>query len=915
MTGSHTTIILILLLMFGISSLRKVAGWILDWEWWKELGQTDTLLSAISYGVTPVVLVGLLSFILFWVAHARGMKTAGTSLSSNPGYSRITTLALFILAYLTASATVDPWTAVLYFGGSQLPPDTGSWKDPVFQHPLSFYLFQLPFYKLLLRVLLALSLLTGIIFVATQIFWSARLRGPVITASGSIEFQDLNWKPGVHATFLRLAVTIFLLALALDRFLDRYALLTNDHQFMVGIDFVDDRVRLPLLMLGVAGSLGAAAFVWMRRWSVVLVCLGVPFVLSAVLPALVQAVYVRPNEISIQRPYIERHIQATRAAYGLDHRSSVVEYKAKLENRVDPVRNKALFDNIRLWDWRAFHDTVTQIQALRPYYVFNDTDVDRYRIDGALRQVMLTPRELDVRQLSADARSRWMNPHFIYTHGYGMVLAEANRITLDGLPLLFIQDAPPVVKSSSLKLTRPELYYGEVVHEPVFVRTGQQEFNYPSGSENVHTRYEGKGGFPISSFAMRFAAALSQADWNILLTGFLAPESRMMIRRNIRDRVGQLAEFLTWENDPYLVIDKAGHLVWMIDGYTSSDAHPYARNVRLTGQPRANYVRNSVKATIDAYDGTVTIYIFDPTDPIIQAYARLFPKLFQPASRMPADLREHARYPEGMFRIQAEMYRTFHMLDPEAFYNKEDSWDIARGMSTREDRSDSVAPTYVVATLPGETTPEFLLMIPFTPRNKDNLIGIMMARCDGDRLGELVFLQLSKQELIFGPRQIDARINQDQNISKDLSLWNREGSQVLRGQMLVLPVDDTFVYIEPIYIQSSEARMPQLKKVAIAVGNSLIYTDTYEQALAELTRLGPQTPGEASQTRAPAPAATSAATSAATPEKPSLTVISDADRKMEQIRRHMQRYRELAAQGKWAEAGKELEALEAAVKR
>jgi uncharacterized membrane protein (UPF0182 family) len=829
-------------------------------------------------------------------------------LRSNPGYSRITTIALFILAYLTASATVDTWTAVLYFGGSQLPPDTAQWKDPVFQHPLSFYLFQLPFYQLLLRVLLALSLMTGIIFVATQLFWSARLRGPIITAAGSIEFQDLDWKPGLHAKFLRTAATIFLLALAADKFLDRYGLLTNDHQFMVGVDFVDERVRLPLLMLSVAGCLAAAALVWLRRWKLVLVCLVVPFVLSGVLPVLVQAVYVRPNEISIQKPYIQRHIQATRSAFGLDHRSRVVEYKAKLETRIDPVKNKALFDNIRLWDWRAFHDTVTQIQALRPYYVFNDTDVDRYRIDGTLRQVMLTPRELDVRQLSADARSRWMNPHFIYTHGYGMVLAEANRITQDGLPLLFIQDAPPVVKTNSLKLTRPEIYYGEVVHEPVFVRTGQQEFNYPSGSENVHTRYEGKGGFPISSLPMRFAAAVARTDWNILLTGFLAPESRMMIRRNVRDRVGQLAEFLIWEHDPYLVITEAGHLVWMIDGYTASDAHPYSRHVRLAGQPQANYVRNSIKATIDAYDGTVTLYIFDPTDPIIQAYARLFPKLFQPASQMPADLREHARYPEGMFRIQAEMYRNFHMLDPEAFYNKEDSWDLARGLNTREGRPESVAPTYVVATLPGETRPEFLLITPFTPRNKDNLIGIMVARCDGDNLGELVFLQLSKQELIFGPMQIEARINQDQNISKDLTLWNQQGSQVLRGQMLVLPVDDTFVYIEPIYIQASEARMPQLKKVVIATGNSLIYADTYDQALAELTGLRPQAPAEVS--RAPQPP-----TPAAPAERTSPVVSSDADRKLDAIRRHMQRYRELASQGKWAEAGKELEALEAAARR
>ncbi|MBL8228790.1 MAG: UPF0182 family protein [Bryobacterales bacterium] len=910
MTGSPTTLILILLLLFGISSLKKATGWILDYQWWKELGQTETLFSAITYVATPAVLAGMIAFLCFWVAHARGMKAAGTGLGSNPGYGRITTIGLLVLAYLTASATIDNWTAVLYFGGSQVAADSVAWKDPVFQHPLSFYLFELPFYKLLLRVLLAMSLLSGLIFLATQLFWSARARGPVITEAGGIEFQELEWKAGFGATFLRGAATVFLIALAIDKFLDRYALLTTDHQFMVGVDFVDERVRLPLMMLSVAGCLAGAVLLWLRRWRFAVISVVVPFVLTAVLPALVQAVYVRPNEISIQRPYIERHIQATRAAFGLDRRSKEVEYKAKLETRIDPAKNKPLFDNVRLWDWRAFHDTVTQIQALRPYYVFKDTDVDRYRIEGELRQVMLTPRELDVSQLSADARSRWMNPHFIYTHGYGVVLAEANRITADGLPLLFIQNAPPEVKTSSMKLTRPEIYYGEQVHEPVFVRTGQQEFNYPSGSENVHTRYEGKGGFPISSFPMRLAAAIAQTDWNIVLTGFLTPESRMMMRRNVRARVDALAEFLIWENDPYLVITEAGHLVWIIDGYTASDAHPYSRHVGIQGGPRANYVRNSVKATVDAYDGTVTLYVFDPSDPIIQAYWKLFPKLFQPESAMPRDLREHVRYPEFMFRIQAEMYRNFHMRDPEAFYNKEDSWDLARTLGARDARPEPVTPTYVVATLPGETKPEFLLMIPFTPRNKDNLIGIMVARCDGEKLGELVFLQLSKQELIFGPMQIDARINQDQNISKDLSLWNQQGSQVLRGQMLVLPVDDTFVYIEPIYIQASEARMPQLKKVAIAAGNNLIYADTYEQALAELTGLRPQVPLEVS--RAPQPAAAPAGAAA---PAPAASTAADADRRLDQIRRHMQRYRELASQGKWAEAGKELEALETAVRR
>ncbi len=477
-----------------------------------------------------------------------------------------------------------------------------------------------------------------------------------------------------------------------------------------------------------------------------------------------------------------------------------------------------------------------------------------------------------------------------------MVVAEAARITNEGLPVLLVQDAPPAVRTKSLRLTRPEIYFGEVSHEPVFVHTKQPEFDYPSGSGNVETRYAGKGGFPISSFPLRIAAALKFGDWNIVLTSYLTPESRMIIRRRVRDRLEALAEFIVWDRDPYLVITDSGRLVWMVDGYTVSANHPYSRALRIGDAGAINYIRNSVKATVDAYDGAVRIYVFDEQDPVLAAYRRLFPKLFTPNSEMPADLRAHARYPETIFRIQAEIYRTYHMTDPEAFYNKEDVWDLARNLNSPGGRPQPVTPTYIVAALPGSDTPEFLLMTTFTPRNKDNLIGLMVARCDGAALGQLHFLQLSKQQLIFGPMQIEARINQDQVISKDLTLWNQQGSQVLRGQMLVLPVENTLVYVEPIYIQAAEARMPQLKKVVVAMGNRLIYADTYEDAVAQLT--GQQAPP------ARQPAAPAAAPAAPQPEP------DESRRVLEEISRRLQRYKELMGQGRFADAGKEIEALE-----
>jgi uncharacterized membrane protein (UPF0182 family) len=398
-----------------------------------------------------------------------------------------------------------------------------------------------------------------------------------------------------------------------------------------------------------------------------------------------------------------------------------------------------------------------------------------------------------------------------------------------------------------------------------------------------------------------------EGDANILLTNYLTPESRMMIRRKVGDRLDTVAGFIRWDQDPYMVISAAGRLIWMVDGFTTSGGHPYARGLNVRGIGNVNYIRNAVKATIDAYDGTTRLYIFAPEDPIIRAYQRLFPTLFNPASEMPADLRAHARYPENMFRVQAEIYRTYHMLDPQAFYNKEDVWDLARFTPTQgTGEPQPFTPTYVVASLPDQDKPEFLLLMPFTPRNKDNMIGLMLARCDGENLGDIVVLQLSKQELIFGPMQIAARINQEQTISKDLSLWNQQGSQVLRGQVLVLPVGNTFLYVDPLYIQATQARMPQLKKVVLAVGNRLIYADTYEQALAQL-----KTGAQGLVQQASAPAAPPQAGAAPPPAAPSAPA---AEQKLQSVREHLQRYRQFASQGRWAEAGKELEAIEAAAK-
>jgi len=893
------TILVIVVLFLLFAGARVAARYLIEYQWWKEMNQVPTWIDILIYSITPVAAGVLIAFAVLWLAHSRALAFAGTRLGAHRRYALLSSVALLLAAWVLSSATLDTWTVVRYFGGKGLPEAAAGWRESVFGLPLRFYLFDLPFYRLLLRYTLALTVLSAGVYWLAARGWQLARSFPEMQQTGEFDPHMLRLEGALESRFLRGIAAVLLAALAVQFFLGRYEMLYQDHGFMVGVDYVAAKVALPLQWLMIAACLAGSALVLAGRWKMLLIVV-VVFLARFATPAIVSAVYVKPNEISIQRPYIQTHIRAARSAFGLDRKVRETEFTARLQTPIDVDKHRPLFDNVRLWDWRAFHDTTTQIQALRPYYVFADTDVDRYTIDGQLRQVLLTPRELDMRQLVG--AQGWVNSRFIYTHGYGMVMAEANRITAEGLPVLFVHDAPPRVETTSLKLARPELYYGEVVHEPVFVHTAQREFNYPSGTDNVFSSYEGNGGFPIASFPLRIAAALHFGDYNILLTSYFTERSRMMIRRNVRQRLEHLASFIRWDPDPYLVLTDEGRLVWTVDGYTTSSAHPYSSSIQMANLGSFNYIRNAVKATIDAYDGTVRIYIFDPSDPIIRAYQNIFPKLLLPWSDMPEDLRSHARYPESFFRAQAEIYRTFHMLDPQAFYNKEDLWDIARNVQGQDIRPQTVTPTYVVATLPGEFTPEFLLILPFTPRNKDNMIGLMVARCDGEHLGELVFLQLSKQELIFGPMQIEARINQDQNISKDLSLWNQQGSQVLRGQMLVLPLEDTFIYVEAIYIQASEARMPQLRKIVLAVGNTLVYRDTYEEALAEL----------ASLSQAATPTVRPAVAAAASPAAPPPV---QTDPRLERIRDHLRRYRELTGQGRWSEAGRELEAIESELQR
>ncbi len=900
--GRRTPLVaLVIIVLVALFAVRWGASLLIDYEWWNELGQVHTWLDYYSYQTIPVAIGAILAAVVLWWAHLRALKFSGTFLKDHPLYAKLAALAAIFLGWIIAAANIDNWTIMRYIGSRSLPPASNAWHDPIFNLPLHFYLFDLPFYESLRQYVLALTIVSIVLYWLCARGWQLRDQFPDLSHPQQLDLRFLRLTGGLESKYLKGAGAVFLLAMAVRYFLGRYEMVWNEHGFMTGVDYTDATVGLPLQWLLVFAAIAAAVLVVLGRWiPAAFMFLAVP--IAGVVPALFSSIFVKPNEITLEAPYIDAHIRATRSAYGLET-TKEISFETSPEATLDVNKNKALLDNVRLWDWQPFHDTVMTTQALRPYYVFNDTDVDRYSIDGKFHQVLLSPRELDINQLPPGAASSWVNRHFTYTHGYGLVLAEVNKITPEGLPSYLIENMPLQIRTPSLKVVRPELYFGETQDDPVFVHTEQPE---ATGADQ-QSHYEGTGGFPMSSLFMRLAASMQQGDANILLTNYLTPNSRMMIRRRLGERLDAVAGFLAWDPDPYLVITKEGRLVWIVDGYTTSDSHPFSRREDLGNVGTINYMRNAVKATIDAYDGTTHLYIFAPDDPIIQAYRNLFPNLFLPSSAMPPDLRAHARYPEVLFNVQAELYRTYHMTNPQAFYNKEDLWDLSSFISGQGQKPETVKPTYLAATLPGSDKIEFVLLTSFTPRSKQNLIGVMIARCDGEHLGELDVLKLSKQKMTLGPMMISARIDQDQNISKDLTMWNQQGSQVIRGQVLVLPIDDTFLYVEPIYLKASQARMPQLQKVVLGLGDRIIYSDSYDQALAELAGNSETTPNAQPET-------TSAGQPVSTGNPPSGNPAVRNPAIVQAIREHLRKYRELAGQGRWAEAGKELEAIEAAVK-
>ena len=697
-------------------------------------------------------------------------------------------------------------------------------NDPIFSKDIGFYMFSLPFWEFV-RNWLSFAL-TFITVVVAAIY--------VIKKAVKYEYKKFIIETPVKM-HLSLLIGLILVLKSWQYWLNAFKILYSTRGVIFGAGYADTHATLLALRVLMVLALVCAAlfFVTARKenWKLpalgLAVLIGVSILMGGIYPEIIQRAVVLPNEGTKERPFILNNIEATRVAYGLD-KIKEEEFPVKEEISFEDIeKNDDTIRNIRLWDWRPIKQTLKQIQAIRLYYDFNSVDVDRYHFNGNYQQVMVSPRELDKDKIPEQART-WVNEVLTYTHGYGVVVNPVNKISGEGLPELLIKDIPPV-SSVNLTITRPEIYYGEITKGYVIVKTKAKEFDYPKGDENVYSTYAGNGGMPVSSLWRRILFSIKYSNMQILLTTNLTPDSRIMINRNIKERVNKVAPFLGYDKDPYIVISKEGKLFWMQDAYTISSNYPYSTPVK---GGYFNYIRNSVKVVIDAYNGTMDFYIIDQKDPVVNVYQNIFPQLFKNFDQMPDDLKEHIRYPKDLFQIQAELYSTYHMTNPDVFYNKEDYWNTPNEIYAENEIR--MEPYYIVTRLPGHEREEFILMTPFTPSTKNNMIAWLAAKNDQPDYGKLIVYKFPKEKLIFGPMQIEARIDQDSEISQQLTLWGQKGSTVIRGNLLVIPVEKSIIYVEPLYLRAETGEIPELKRVIVSDGSDVMIGNNLEDALEKL---------------------------------------------------------------------------------
>jgi uncharacterized membrane protein (UPF0182 family) len=812
-----------------LAGSREIISFTADLLFFRETGYQAVYLKSFSARMIAGFLCGAAAFLILYLNVRFAARRRLPQVLTRPLLDAMPALVKFDVRRLIALAGLG-LAAIAGFGafvvgvtyGLQallaLNSATAGVADPLFGRDLSFFLFRYPLFEALSNGLRSLFILA---FVATGLAYL--LRGGI-----AVTGRTLTVEPAVRH-HLGLLAALILLLFAVDFLLDRYGLLYAEHGVLTGASYTDVHVRLPMLTALALLSAVAAVIVLVTAFGrsalapliVVGALFAVSFLALQVYPAMVQSFKVSPNELVLERPYLEHHIALTRFAYGLESIETRPFAAGESLSMADIRRNISTIRNIRLWDEEPLLKTYSQLQQIRTYYHFGDVDNDRYTVDGKYLQVMLSPRELSYADLP---NKSWINEHLVFTHGFGLALGPVSGITREGLPEFFIKDIPPVT-SAGPQVTRPELYYGESPNEYVIVGTRQKEFGYPTSDENVTTTYAGTGGVKLSSLLRRLLYAAYFGNFKIVLSEDITPESRILYKRAILERVSTIAPFLSYDPDPYLVIGDQGRLFWMIDAYTHSAWFPYAKPV----QRGMNYIRNPVKAVVDAYNGTVSFYLVDGSDILARTYGAAFPGLFQPLSAMPPDLRRHIRYPRALLTVQARMFSAFHMTDPSVFYNKEDLWEIPSYGSRTMD------PYYLIMKLPDGKAEEFVLLLPFTPSKRDNLAAWMAARCDGGEYGKVLVYTFPRDRLVFGPRQIDARIDQDAYISQQLTLWGQHGSDVIRGSLLIIPIERSLLYVQPLYLVATDrVGLPELRRVIMAFGNDVVMEETLEAAIERL---------------------------------------------------------------------------------
>lgn len=841
---------ILILLMALWASLSTVVHWVTESWWFAAVGygevfwqrwrwQMGTWLVTLGLGVMMLLgnywlALGLCPDSPWRIGTRSPWPTARIGRLIHGGAIALSGLMAFNLSLRSAGA----WDQVLRFLHSTPFGQT----DPLFQRDIAFYVFRLPVYE---------GVLTG---VGELLLWSLVLAIALYALKGEIRPQR-GWKyflTGAPKAHICCLLALLAVVVAVRFLLQRYELLFSPAGVVFGAGFADIHARLPAYttMAFVTLAVAVLFLLALSRGGFWLPLAGIGIYIGMLLlvvglyPWLQQQVIVGPNELDKELPYLERSLTFTRAAYQLDQVDRQ-EFPAETSlTAADLDANQATIDNIRLWDYRPALSTYRQLQEIRLYYRFQDVDVDRYVLNGDYRQVMLAPREMDYTQAPVEAQN-WVNQRLKFTHGYGLVMSPVNQATSEGLPELLIRDVP-LVSDVDLPIEEPRIYYGEATRSYMFTGTTTDEFDYPSGDDNVVNRYTGLGGVPMGSLGRRLVYAYELGDLRTLISNYLAEDTRIHYHRAIVQRARQVAPFLTYDGDPYLTVVE-GRLKWILDAYTTSDRYPYAQPLIRSGdvgpllsrpgiaaiaRQGTNYIRDAAKVVVDAYDGSLTFYAVDDQEPILSTYGGIFPTLFQPAAAMPSELREHLRYPEDLFTIQSQIYRAYHMVNGEVFYNREDVWRFPQQLY--EGETVTMEPYHLIMQLPEAAEPEFIQILPFTPINRDNMVAWLAGRSDGDHYGDLVLYQFPKQQLVYGPSQIEARVNQTPEISEQLTLWGQQGSRVIRGDLLVIPIQRSLLYVEPVYLRAEQGALPELRRVILAYGDQVVMAATLEAGLEEI---------------------------------------------------------------------------------